>query len=70
MAFPQINKEKAISNEQYYYLLHISNYQRLKYLVKTELGMDTLTLDFQSIELTDEQFYQLCKNNQLTYTAA
>ena len=25
--------------------------------------MDTLTLDFQSIELTDEQFYQLCINN-------
>ena len=26
--------------------------------------MDTLTLDFQSIELTDEQFYQLCINNR------
>ncbi len=25
--------------------------------------MDTLTLDFQSVELTDEQFYQLCINN-------
>lgn len=26
--------------------------------------MDTLTLDFQSVELTDEQFYQLCINNR------
>ena len=26
--------------------------------------MDSLTLDFQSIELTDEQFYQLCINNR------
>jgi Uma2 family endonuclease len=26
--------------------------------------MDTVTLDFQSIELTDEQFYQLCLNNR------
>lgn len=26
--------------------------------------MDTLTLDCQSIELTDEQFYQLCHNNR------
>ena len=26
--------------------------------------MNTLTLDFQSIELTDEQFYQLCINNR------
>ncbi len=26
--------------------------------------MDTLTLDCQSIELTDEQFYQLCLNNR------
>ncbi len=26
--------------------------------------MDTFTLDFQSIELTDEQFYQLCINNR------
>jgi Uma2 family endonuclease len=26
--------------------------------------MDTLILDFQSIELTDEQFYQLCFNNR------
>jgi Uma2 family endonuclease len=26
--------------------------------------MDTLILDFQSIELTDEQFYQLCLNNR------
>jgi Uma2 family endonuclease len=26
--------------------------------------MDTLTLDFQFIELTDEQFYQLCSNNR------
>lgn len=26
--------------------------------------MDTLILDFQSIELTDEQFYQLCSNNR------
>ena len=26
--------------------------------------MNTLTLDFQSIELTDEQFYQLCVNNR------
>ncbi len=26
--------------------------------------MDTLTLDFQSIELTNEQFYQLCANNR------
>lgn len=26
--------------------------------------MDTLTLDFQSIDLTDEQFYQLCINNR------
>lgn len=26
--------------------------------------MDILTLDFQSIELTDEQFYQLCLNNR------
>jgi Uma2 family endonuclease len=26
--------------------------------------MDILTLDFQSIELTDEQFYQLCVNNR------
>jgi Uma2 family endonuclease len=26
--------------------------------------MDILTLDFQSIELTDEQFYQLCHNNR------
>ncbi|MDJ0567933.1 MAG: Uma2 family endonuclease [Pleurocapsa sp. MO_192.B19] len=26
--------------------------------------MDALTLDFQSIELTDEQFYQLCNNNR------
>ena len=25
--------------------------------------MDTLILDFQSIELTDEQFYHLCRNN-------
>lgn len=25
--------------------------------------MDTLTLDLQSIELTDEQFYRLCLNN-------
>ena len=26
--------------------------------------MDALTLDLQSIELTDEQFYQLCLNNR------
>ena len=26
--------------------------------------MDTLTLDCQSLELTDEQFYQLCINNE------
>ncbi|MEM7592457.1 MAG: Uma2 family endonuclease [Cyanobacteria bacterium P01_A01_bin.83] len=26
--------------------------------------MNTFTLDFQSIELTDEQFYQLCVNNR------
>ena len=26
--------------------------------------METLILDFQSIELTDEQFYQLCINNR------
>ncbi len=26
--------------------------------------MDTVILDFQSIELTDEQFYQLCLNNR------
>ena len=26
--------------------------------------MDTLTLDFRSIELTDEQFYQLCLDNR------
>jgi Uma2 family endonuclease len=26
--------------------------------------MDTLTLDLHSIELTDEQFYQLCTNNR------
>ena len=26
--------------------------------------MDTLTLDFHSVELTDEQFYQLCVNNR------
>lgn len=26
--------------------------------------MDTVTLDFQSIELTNEQFYQLCINNR------
>lgn len=26
--------------------------------------MDTLTLDFKSIELTDEQFYQLCLDNR------
>ncbi|HHP7232830.1 MAG TPA: Uma2 family endonuclease [Xenococcaceae cyanobacterium] len=26
--------------------------------------MDSLTLDFQSIELTDAQFYQLCINNR------
>ena len=26
--------------------------------------MDSLTLNFQSIELTDEQFYQLCINNR------
>ena len=26
--------------------------------------MDTLTIDFQSIELTDEQFYQLCIDNR------
>ena len=26
--------------------------------------MDILTLDCQSIELTDEQFYQLCRNNR------
>lgn len=26
--------------------------------------MNTLTLDFQSIELSDEQFYQLCINNR------
>ena len=26
--------------------------------------MDSLILDFQSIELTDEQFYQLCINNR------
>ena len=26
--------------------------------------MDTLTLDCQTIELTDEQFYQLCRNNR------
>ena len=30
----------------------------------TDDSMDTLTLDFQSIELTDEQFYQLCLNNR------
>ena len=25
--------------------------------------MDSLTLDLRSLELTDEQFYQLCTNN-------
>ena len=26
--------------------------------------MDTVTLDFRSVDLTDEQFYQLCLNNR------